>query len=147
MLAPTDAETWIQRSGRGGRDEEFLCEAILMAQDSMFEDSKEGQKRLEKIIKKEPTETVTQPTKNDKLAAAKRIAAAGKGKVDRPAPRTFTDGIYRVINPPGCHVEVLDQECDNPPRDDAWKATCQCEWHRLSRGEPTYRELMRQEKE
>jgi hypothetical protein len=46
MLSPTDLETLLQRLGRGGRLAPILCWAVLMAQSSMFDDSKEGQKRL-----------------------------------------------------------------------------------------------------
>ncbi|KAF8593161.1 P-loop containing nucleoside triphosphate hydrolase protein, partial [Ceratobasidium sp. AG-I] len=60
MLSPTDIETFIQRSGRGGRDEAITCEVILLAQDSMFEDSVEGRKRLEKAKAKRVTRQYTE---------------------------------------------------------------------------------------
>ncbi|KAF8593813.1 P-loop containing nucleoside triphosphate hydrolase protein, partial [Ceratobasidium sp. AG-I] len=57
VFAPTDIETLIQRMGRGGRDSSIISEAILMAQDSMFSDSQEGKKRLQKAMKvEEPTQ-------------------------------------------------------------------------------------------
>ncbi|KAG8687594.1 hypothetical protein FRC11_006937 [Ceratobasidium sp. 423] len=64
VLAPTDAETLVQHTGRCGRnpaDTTALGQAVVLVQDSLFEDSKASQKRLLKNMKKEDAPETTNP--------------------------------------------------------------------------------------
>ncbi|KEP45708.1 DEAD/DEAH-box helicase [Rhizoctonia solani 123E] len=128
FLACSDMETGIQRGGRGGRDSEVECDVVFMVQDSLFDDSKEGQKRAAKEEQQSPTE----------LAANKKATfVKGKGK---SSAKTYSDSIRQFINAPGCLVEVIDREFDNPPRE---AEKCLCQYHKQLRGEPSLREQMR----
>jgi hypothetical protein len=143
MLSPTDVETLLQRLGRGGRLATILCWAVLMAQNSMFDDSKEGQKRLLKATKIE--ETAAPAPKEGKRAAAvalRKAKVADETKARR-TPKEYTEAIYHFINAPGCRVDILDKEFDNPPR--LGESPCECDFHRKERGELTFRDMMKQE--
>ncbi|KAG8732695.1 hypothetical protein FRC10_000752 [Ceratobasidium sp. 414] len=140
MLSPTDLEIQLQRLGHGGHWEEILCEAILMAQNSMFSNSKEGQKQVQKALKTEEAPLPVPPSK--KSSAVKRSNAASKSTA-KCAPREYSEAIYHFINTTGCRVEVLDKEFDNPPRQN--NLPCHCDFHRQERGELSFRELMKQE--
>jgi superfamily II DNA helicase RecQ len=147
VLAPVDVETLSQRGGRAGRDKSMTAEVVLMAQDSMHEDSREGQKRLLKMIKKEEANT---PGASSKKAAKKSTKKAteevknmftqSKGKRNA---REYTKPILDFINTPGCRIKILDKEFDNPPRPESDDAICLCDNCRHSRGELTFRERLK----
>jgi hypothetical protein len=77
------------------------AEVILMAQDSMFQDSREGQKRLLKLIKKE--EPVPGSSKKISKAStkteAKKLVTPSKAK---RLPWEYTKPIIDFINTDGC---------------------------------------------
>ncbi|KAG8739131.1 hypothetical protein FRC11_000894 [Ceratobasidium sp. 423] len=127
VLACSDLETALQRGGYAGRDPAMEADIVFMIQDSMFNDSKEGQKRAAKDEQQNPIE----------LAASKK-AITLKGK-NKSSAKTYSDSIRKFINAPGCLVEVIDKEFDNPPRPEE---KCLCEYHKKLRGEPTLREQM-----
>ncbi|KAF8600638.1 P-loop containing nucleoside triphosphate hydrolase protein [Ceratobasidium sp. AG-I] len=135
FMAPTNLETALQRMGRGGRDGSIICEAVMMVQDSLFEDSKEGLKQAEKAKKGNEPAPTAKPSKK----AAKAIE--GSNKKPRRSTKEYSDGIRRFINTTGCRVDVLDQEYDNPPRPEG--EVCPCDSHRVSRTEETFLERMK----
>ncbi|CUA74719.1 hypothetical protein RSOLAG22IIIB_11431 [Rhizoctonia solani] len=128
FLACSDMETGIQRGGQGGRDPEVECDVVFMIQDSLFNDSKEGQKRVAKEEQQSPT----------KLASS-RTAVSVKGKAKSSA-KTYSDSICQFINAPGCLVEAIDKEFGNPPRGEE---KCLCQYHKQLWGEPSLQEQMR----
>ena len=83
--------------------------AILLAQDSLFEDSKAGQKRLLKNIKKEESVwTEKKQGENPKVPSGNDRA--------RRVPREYSEHIVEFINAMGCRVAMLDNVFNNPPR-------------------------------
>lgn len=134
-------ETMLQRGGRCGRSKELTGEVVVLAQDSMFDDSQEGKKRAQKVIKtEEPMQSAPKPGKKAKLAAGKKDEVLVNSKLKR-TPKQYTEAMYSFINTTGCRVEVIDREFDNPPRPEG--GVCHCDSHRLERGEPTLQERMR----
>jgi hypothetical protein len=122
----------------------MMAEVVLMAQDSTFEDSREGQKRLLKMIKQEeasvPGPASKKAGKKSTAAAAKKPATPSKAK---RSPREYTKAILEFINTTECRVKVLDKEFDNPPRPEAEDPPCHCDNCRRDRGELTLRERLK----
>ncbi|KAG8741975.1 hypothetical protein FRC11_014560 [Ceratobasidium sp. 423] len=133
VLAPTDPETLVQRMGRCGRDKTVIGHAILLAQDSLFEDSKSGQKRLQKNIKKEESAPA------DKKSGKSTKESTGNDKARR-VPREYSQHIVDFINTTGCRVAILDKAFDNPPRPP--EEICLCDNCTRDRGDKTLRDLM-----
>ncbi|KAG8689535.1 hypothetical protein FRC09_012390 [Ceratobasidium sp. 395] len=137
LLAPIDSETLAQRGGRAGRNGETVADVVIMAQDSVFEDSREGQKRLLKTIKKEevnpPGPTNGKTSKKALEAAAKKLVAPSKAK---RSAREYTSSILKFINTTECRMKVLDEEFGNPARPEP-QPPCLCDNCIHSRGELT----------
>ncbi|EUC55211.1 helicase carboxy-terminal domain protein [Rhizoctonia solani AG-3 Rhs1AP] len=133
VLAPTDAETLVQRTGRCGRNPTELGQAVVLVQDSVFEDSKVGQKRLEKSIKKEDAPNATKSNPNQ----VARLSAKDKA---RRIPKEIHPAIVDFVNTVGCRMEVLDKTFDNPPTPEGH--ICSCDNCLHARGESTFRERM-----
>jgi hypothetical protein len=131
-----------QRGGRAGRDKTIMAEVVLMAQESMFEDSREGQKRLLKTIKAEeapaPGPSSKKPSQKATQLAAKKLVIPCKAK---RSPREYTKAIIDFVNTLECRVQVFDKEFDNPARLDQ-DLPCQCDNCRRARGDQTLRERM-----
>ncbi|KDN33970.1 hypothetical protein RSAG8_12941, partial [Rhizoctonia solani AG-8 WAC10335] len=119
VLAPTHAETLVQRTGGCGRDptSETLGQGVDLARDSVFEGSRTGQKRLPKNIKKGD---IPEGTK----------ATTKKKSLNKP-PRIKLDESPR---------KVLDKPFDNSPRTEGY--VCSCDNCLCDRGEMTFREQM-----
>ncbi|KAG8776895.1 hypothetical protein FRC12_000635 [Ceratobasidium sp. 428] len=137
LLAPIDSETLAQRGGRAGRNGETVADVVIMAQDSVFEDSREGQKRLLKNIKKEdanpPGKTNGKTSKKELEAAAKKLVAPSKAK---QSAREYTSSILKFINTTECRMKVLDEEFGNPARPEP-QPPCLCNNCIHARGELT----------
>ncbi|QRV74649.1 DEAD/DEAH box helicase [Ceratobasidium sp. AG-Ba] len=140
MLSTYDIETVLQRLGRGGRREGILCEGIVLAQDSVFDDSKEGQKRAQKA---QEVEIAAQANTGSRKSTSKRKSKASAKANSTPAPRLYLPSILCWINTPGCRVEAIDKEFDNPPRKPG--GICYCDFHRKQRGEKSIQEIMEDE--
>lgn len=117
--------------------------AVLMAQDSVFKDSKVGQKRLLKSIKKEDDAPAGKPSKKEARAATERAVVPGSKDKIRRIPKEIHQGVIDFVNTPGCRVEILDKFFDNPPRPAG--EVCQCDNDRRMRGELTFRKEMQAE--
>jgi hypothetical protein len=117
--------------GRSGRKKTNLAEGVFMVQDSLFDDSKQGQKRAEKV-KKEEDPPPAKLTKKAAASAAKKAKAIEKASDKaRQSAKTYSEGVRQLINTTGCRVEVLDREYDNPPRPEG--ELCYCDICRKSR--------------
>ncbi|KAG8700564.1 hypothetical protein FRC11_012830, partial [Ceratobasidium sp. 423] len=133
VLAPTDPETLVQRMGRCGHDKTVIGHVILLAQDSLFEDGKSGQKRLQKNIKKEESAPA------DKKSGKSTKESTGNDKA-RHVPREYSQHIVGFINTTGCRVAILDKAFDNPPR--LPKEICLCNNCTRDCVDKTLRDLM-----
>ncbi|KAG8717571.1 hypothetical protein FRC08_007209 [Ceratobasidium sp. 394] len=140
MLSPTDLETLLQQLGRGGRWEEIPCEAILMAQSSIFNNSKEGEKQAQTAIKTKESPLPTLRLKKSTAIKKSKLAVVASAKRTH---QEFSEALYQFINTTGCTVTVLDKEFDNPPWED--NTLCYCNFHQQERGEMSFRDLMKQE--
>lgn len=148
ILTPHDLETLVQRLGRAGRDPELDgdAEAIVMAQDSVFEDSKAGQKRAVKLIKQEEEPHSDSELKSIKkqaqVVAEKLVRQAAKEKDDkaRRVPKEYAPEVVEFVPTKECRVEILDRKFDNPHRPEG--QVCRCDNCRHERGELTFREIM-----
>lgn len=143
FLATTNLETVLQRMGRSGRKGTSLAEGVFMVQDSLFDDSKQGRKRAEKIKnEEEPVPLPAKLTKKAAASAAKKAKAIEKASNKaRQSAKTYSEGVRQFINATGCRVEVLDREYDNPPRPEG--ELCYCDICRKWRGEEGFLEKMR----
>ncbi|KAG9077326.1 hypothetical protein FS749_010801 [Ceratobasidium sp. UAMH 11750] len=141
LLAPMDAETLAQRGGRAGRNKDMQADVLVMVQDSLFNDSREGQKRVLKASKQEETALPEQSGQNaGKKAldtAVKKLSAPSKAK---RSPREYSKAILDFVNTTGCRMEVLDEEFGNPARPN--DSPCLCDNCKHSQGEPTIQDRM-----
>ncbi|KDN34528.1 hypothetical protein RSAG8_12374, partial [Rhizoctonia solani AG-8 WAC10335] len=91
LKSPEDLPTTLQRLGRGGRDENMVCEAVLMAEESPFEDTKLGQRRMKERVEREENKPVN-PQNGANKAPDARVEVS--------------DAMLRFINTSGCRVQV-----------------------------------------
>ncbi|KAG8712320.1 hypothetical protein FRC09_019993 [Ceratobasidium sp. 395] len=136
LFAPEDAETLAQRGGRAGRDKSVQADVVVMIQNSLFNDSREGQKRLLKAAKKEQ-ESLPGPSsqKSGKTALETPSKQANSHSKAKRSPREYSQAIIDFVNTTGCRIKVLDEEFGNPARLN--DTPCLCDNCKHSRGEPT----------